>query len=92
MPKTARTHSVRSRSRVELKRIIQDAFRDLFPHDTVDVSDGYEDNIHVLVVSRQFDKMREKQKQDVMWKIIDSTPLTAGEKAMISLGLSGESR
>ncbi|HEY8751322.1 MAG TPA: hypothetical protein VIM11_25285 [Tepidisphaeraceae bacterium] len=85
MPKSARRRASKDQSRDELKQIIRDAFRQRFPHDTVDVSDGYEDNIHVLVVSREFDKMREKQKQDVMWKIIDSTPLTDDQKALISL-------
>ena len=85
MAKTLRNQSSKARSRERIKRILYDAFRQRFPHDTVDVSDGYQDNIHLLVVSRDFDKMREKAKQDAMWKIIDSTPLTDEEKGLISL-------
>ena len=85
MPKQATPNRIRKRSREEVKRVILDAFRHRFPHDTVDISDGYEENIHVLVVSREFDRMREKQKKDLMWTIINRTPLTEDEKALISL-------
>ena len=74
-----------SRDREEVKKILADAFRRRFPNDTVDISDGYQDNIHVLVVSRSFDSLTEKQKQDVLWKVIDSTNLTPAEKELISL-------
>ena len=73
------------RSRVEVKRILEQALRTKFLNDTVDVSDGYQDNIHVMVVSRHFDNMDEEAKQDLLWKIIDATDLTDGEKVMISL-------
>jgi hypothetical protein len=85
MAKTSRPRSANDISRQDAMQLIQDAFRRRFPHDTVDVSDGYEDNIHVLVVSREFDRMTEKQKQDLMWKIIDSTPLNDDKKKLISL-------
>jgi len=73
------------RRRDQVKRRLEQAFRVRFPTDTVDVSDGYQDNIHVLVVSRQLDDMSEADKQDVMWQIIDGTDLTPPEKALISL-------
>jgi len=73
------------RSRDEIKQIIEQAFRVRFPTDTVDVSDGYQNNIHVMVVSRQLDDMSEANKQDVMWQIIDGTDLSQGEKVLISL-------
>ena len=38
-----------------------------------------------MVVSREFDHMREREKQDVMWKIIDDTDLSEDEKGLISL-------
>ena len=53
--------------------------------ETVDVSDGIGDNIHVVVVSRQFDHMREKTKQDLLWGTIDASDLTDAEKVRISL-------
>ena len=74
-----------SRPRDEIKSLIEKAFRVRFATDTVDVSDGYQDNIHVMVVSRQLDDMSEAEKQDLMWRIIDGTDLTAPEKALISL-------
>jgi hypothetical protein len=73
------------RNKSEIKAILEEAFRKVFPNDTVDISDGYQDNIHVLVVSRRFDAMTEKDKQDALWQIIDETDLTDAEKASISL-------
>ena len=76
------------RDRTETKRILEKAFRSEFPTDTVDVSDGYESNIHILVVSRRFDKISsEREKQDLLWGIIDKTDLTDAEKQLISLVL-----
>ena len=74
-----------TRSREDVKQILAQAFRRVFPQDTVDISDGYMDNIHVMVVSRQFDSMNEAQKQDCLWSIIDSTDLSEDEKTLVSL-------
>lgn len=73
------------RSRDQVKRILVEALRERFPNDTVDVSDGYKDNIHVMVVSRKFDQMTERQKQDYLWSLIDSSQLKDREKRLISL-------
>lgn len=73
------------RDREEVKRILQEAFRKSFPEDTVDVSDGYQDNIHVVVVSRRFDKLKDRQRQDLMWKIVDGAQLDDQDKQLISL-------
>jgi hypothetical protein len=75
----------RPRTRREVKRALAEAFRIIFPNDTVDISDGYKDNIHVVVVSRKFDKMTERQRQELMWEIVDGTVLTKAEKSLISL-------
>ena len=53
-----------------LKEKVRDAlkrgyFRD--ESDFVDVSDGYEDNVHIVVVSRKFEGKRLKEKQDLIW-------------------------
>jgi acid stress-induced BolA-like protein IbaG/YrbA len=69
----------------QLKKKIEELLKAEFPSETVDVSDGYKDNIHVVVVSRRFDDMREKEKLDAVWQIIDSGDLTHAEKALISL-------
>ncbi|MEI8078083.1 MAG: hypothetical protein WCH61_00460 [bacterium] len=70
-----------------LKNKIEHILRAQFPQqgETVDVSDGSGDNIHVIVVSRQFDHMREKSKQDLLWGAIDRSDLTDGEKVKISM-------
>ena len=86
MAKTRRPSKGRSeRSRDEIKKILRGAFRERFPHDTVDISDGYKENIHVMVVSREFDEMRERDKQELMWEIIDGTDLAEDEKTLVSL-------
>jgi acid stress-induced BolA-like protein IbaG/YrbA len=73
------------RKREEIKAILQAALRKEFPHDTIDVSDGYQQNIHVVVVSRRFDEMKERDKQDLLWSLIDATDLDSDEKNLISL-------
>ena len=73
--------------RAKLKQKLERGFRKHFRCDTVDISDGYRDNIHVMIVSRQFDPMSEKKKQDFLWTIIDDLKLTAEEQALISLVL-----
>lgn len=75
------------RTRDEIKAVLEAAFRAEFPTDTVDVSDGYNSNIHVVVVSRRFDQMADKEQTDLLWGIIDGTDLVEGEKALISLVL-----
>lgn len=77
--------SSRIRSRQTVKRILQEALRHRFPNDTVDISDGYQEHIHVVVVSREFDEMTEREKQQVLWQIIDKTNLIPEEKDLISL-------
>ena len=86
MPRPMRNGKARRRrSREQIKKVVRAAFRRRFPEDTVDISDGYQDNIHVLVVSREFDEMHERQKQDLMWRVIDGTDLSDDEKGLISL-------
>ena len=68
-----------------LMRKIEANLRRHFPRDTVDVSPGYHDNVHVLVVSRKFDRMSEKRKQDYLWELINSGDLTEEERTRISL-------
>ncbi len=68
-----------------LKKKIEHVLHERFPGETVDVSDGYADNIHVVVVSRQFDGLREKEKQDMLWKAIVEGGLSDAEQVRISL-------
>lgn len=69
----------------QLKSKIETILRARFPGETVDVSDGHGDNVHVIVVSRKFDGMREKEKQDLLWRAIDESDLSDAEKVRISL-------
>jgi acid stress-induced BolA-like protein IbaG/YrbA len=69
----------------QLKKKIETILRARFPGETVDVSDGHGDNIHVIVVSRQFDGIGEKAKQDLLWCTIDDSDISDAEKVKISL-------
>ncbi len=64
---------------------IRAAIKKEFPDDTVDVSPGYGDNVHVVIMSRKFDNMDEQQKQDYVWGLINSGGLTTEQKTRISL-------
>jgi len=69
-----------------LKAKIRKLLRAEFPEDTVDVSNGYADNIHVIVVSNKFNELREREKQDMLWSIIiDKSDLSQAEKVKISM-------
>ena len=59
--------------------------------DLVDVSDGYEDNIHVVVVSRKFDGKRMKEKEDLIWSEL-TQHLAPDEwgRVSLSVGVSPE--
>jgi len=65
---------------------IERILRPHFPKDTVDVSaSGIRDNIHVVVVSRAFDDMTERQKIEHLWGLIDDSDLTEEEKHRSSM-------
>jgi len=68
-----------------LKKKVEDILRSEFPNETVDVSDGHADNIHVVVVSQKFSQMHEKEKQDLLWHAINNSNLADSEKVKISL-------
>lgn len=40
------------------------------PRDYVDVSDGSDDDIHIVIVSPKFDGQRMKEKNDLIWSIL----------------------
>jgi len=57
----------------KLKRKIRKVLKDTYfkdPQDLVDVSDGPEDSVHVVVVSRKFDGHRMKEKNDLIWSVL----------------------
>ena len=57
----------------------------------MDVSDGWDGNIHVVVVSRKFDGRRMKEKQDLIWSelVKGLTPEEWGQVSL-SVGVSPE--
>lgn len=69
----------------ELKEQIKAILQKEFPSETVDVSDGYAENIHVIVVSHRFTGLSETQKQDLLWGAIDRSNLDFKDKCKISL-------
>jgi len=77
-----------------LKLKIRDALKkDYFkdPNDLVDVSDGTGDCIHIVVVSRKFDGRRLKERNDLLWSILERNlqPKEWG-KVSLSVGASPE--
>lgn len=75
----------RARTRDEVKGVIEQALRAAFPRDTVDVSDGYGSNIHVVVVSRVFEPMTDRQCHEHLWGLIAASGLTDAELGLVSL-------
>lgn len=43
------------------------------PNDLVDVSDGPDGNVHVVVVSRKFDGLGMKEKHDLIWSELNKS-------------------
>ncbi len=76
------------RTREEIKKALELTFKQEFPTDTVDISDGYASNIHILVVSRRFDDMPDAIQRDMMWHLIGKAGLDESEKALISMTLA----
>ena len=70
----------------QIKKKIEDLLRKEFnENSTVDVSDGYQDNIHIIVVSSKFSGKSENEKQDMLWDLIEASDLSDFEKNKISL-------
>jgi stress-induced morphogen len=72
-----------------LKKKIHDVLRNGYfgdPDDMVDVSDGPDDSIHVVVVSRKFDGRRMKEKHDLIWSEL-SEKLAPKEWSKVSLSI-----
>ena len=78
----------------QLKQKIRDVLRVAYfkdPDDLVDVSDGPDDSIHVVIVSRKFDGRRMKEKNDLIWSVLvkNLRPEEWG-KVSLSVGASPE--
>ena len=77
-----------------LKQKIRDVLKKGFfrdENDLVDVSDGYDDNIHVVIVSRKFEGKRSKEKQDLIWsELVKNLPKEEWGQVTLSVGVSPE--
>jgi hypothetical protein len=61
------------------------------PGDLVDVSDGLDDNVHVVIVSRKFDGRRMQEKEDLIWsQLIEKLSPDEWGKVSLSIGVSPE--
>jgi hypothetical protein len=77
-----------------LKQKIHDSLKTAYfgdPDDPVDVSDGPEYGIHLVIVSRKFDGHRMKEKNELIWSLLVKN-LTQEEwgKVSLSIGASPE--
>lgn len=54
----------------ELAPKVVAALRGEFPNDTIDVTEGYQGRVHVLVVSSKFNDLPEHARQDLLWGIL----------------------
>lgn len=76
------------KSPLDLKRRLEAALRSEFTTDTVDVTNGYEDNVHILVVSRKFDGKSDYERQEILHQIINGARLTKAQIGRIGLLLA----
>ncbi|MDM8522975.1 hypothetical protein QUF80_06335 [Desulfococcaceae bacterium HSG8] len=71
---------------LHIKKKIEELLRKEFnENSTIDVSDGYQDNIHIVVVSDKFSGKSENEKQDMLWSLIETGNLSDSDKNKISL-------
>ena len=79
---------------IKLKRKIRKVLKGHYfnaSEDLVDVSDGPEDSIHVVVVSRKFDGHRMKEKNDLIWSVlVEKLRPEEWGKVSLSVGTSPE--
>ena len=78
----------------DLKQKIREVLKSGYfqdPEDLVDISDGPDDSIHVVIVSRKFEGYRMKKKHDLIWSEL-SQKLAPEEwgKVSLSIGVSPE--
>jgi len=78
----------------QLKQRVRDVLKEAYfkdPDDLVDVSDGPDDSIHVVIVSRKFDGRRMKEKNDLIWSVlVEQLRPEEWGKVSLSVGASPE--
>ena len=61
------------------------------PDDAIDVSDGPEDSIHLVIFSRKFTRRSMKEKHDVIWaELMQKLGTDEWNKISLSIGASPE--
>lgn len=74
---------------LQLMQKIREKLRETYfkdADDLVDVSDGPEDSVHLVIVSRKFDGRRMKEKNDLIWSVL-SSQLQPEEWGKVSLSV-----
>lgn len=51
---------------------VKRALRREFPEDTIATTEGYQGRVRVKVVSERFNGMSERDRQDLLWEILQS--------------------
>lgn len=78
----------------QVKQKIHDALKGGYfndSNDLVDVSDGQEDGIHLVIISRKFDGRRMKEKNDLIWsELVQKLSPDVWGKVTLSVGASPE--
>ncbi len=78
----------------QLKKKVYDVLKNRYfngPDDAVDVSDGPEDSVHLVVISRKFDGKRLKDKNDLIWsQLMQHLSADEWNKISLSIGASPE--
>ena len=68
------------------KKIKMALDREFPPPDRIEIEPGFQDNLHVTVISGKFKGKTEKQKQDMLWQALyESDALTDADRSKISL-------
>ncbi|MBI2875354.1 MAG: hypothetical protein HYY20_00555 [Candidatus Tectomicrobia bacterium] len=77
-----------------LKKKVYDVLRKGYfsdPDDAVDVSDGPEDSIHLVIFSRKFNRINMKEKHDLIWsELMQKLDADEWSKISLSIGASPE--
>jgi hypothetical protein len=78
----------------QLKQKVRDVLKTGYfkdPEDLVDVSDGPDDSIHIVIVGRKFDGHRMKEKNDLIWsQLVQKLQPEEWGKVSLSVGTSPE--
>lgn len=74
-------------SREQLKTKVRRTLKEYFDADDyVDISDGSNGNVHVVVISRRFEGKRLKDKNNMIWSVLENA-LSAQEWGKITLAI-----